>query len=502
MPSDQTLTVRNPASGLHVGAAPVLGPEDVAELVNRARRAQPIWAGFGPHRRRDTLHRMRRWVVDNAERIIDTVVSETAKPRDEVVLAEIGHCVNAFGYWADVAADTLRDQEIRSGNPFLTGKRLILRQLPVGVVGVIGPWNFPFTNAIGDCIPALAAGNAVVLKPSEVTPLTPLLIAEGFYECGLPEDVFTVATGVAETGQALIDHVDQIMFTGSTSTGRAVMARAADTLTPVSLELGGKDAMIVLSDADLERAANYAVFGSMQNAGQVCIAIERVYVEDQVYDAFVERVRTLVSQLRVAPPGSLGTSDIGPMIHPPQARIVASHVTDAVQKGARILHGGHVEDSAGCCFAQPTVLVDVDHSMLVMREETFGPVLPIMRVTDERQAIELTNDSAYGLSASVFTQDAARGESVARQLEVGAVCINDAQINFLALELPMAGWKQSGVGSRHGIDGIRKFTRPQSIVITPNGAAREPFMFPYDAAATAAIMGLLENLDADDADRS
>lgn len=490
--ANEFLSIRNPASGDVVGSVPSLSPEQVAAAVARARQVQPEWAELGHEGRGAILHRMRRWVLDNADRIIETVVSETGKPRDEVVLAEIAHPVNAFGFWADVAANALSDEDVTSDNPFMEGKRLLIRHVPVGVVGVIGPWNFPFTNAIGDCIPALAAGNAVVLKPSELTPLTPILIAEGFAECGVPEGVFTVVTGTGQAGEALIDQVDQVMFTGSTRTGRAVMARAAQTLTPVALELGGKDPMIVLSDADVERAANFAVFSGMQNAGQVCISVERVYVEALVYDEFVASVVDKVKSLRVGPPTANGVSDIGPMINPAQADIVADHLADAVAHGARVLVGGEVDGRSASRYVQPTVLVDVDHTMKVMLEETFGPVLPIIRVESEREAIELANDSAFGLSASVFTTDPARGEAVARQLEAGAVCVNDAQVNFLALELPMAGWKSSGVGSRHGIDGLRKFTRSQSIVVTADGPQREAFMFPYDADVTAAIMSALK----------
>ncbi len=256
----------------------------------------------------------------------------------------------------------LADEKVKSSQLLVKGKKLILRYRPLGLIGVIGPWNYPLTNSFGDCIPALAAGNSVILKPSEVTPLTSLLMAEGLRECGLPENVLQIATGDGATGAALIEQVDMIMFTGSTRTGRKVAEAAARRLIPASLELGGKDPMIVLSDADLERAANFATYYSMQNAGQTCISIERVYVEEPVYDEFVAKVSEKVRQLRVGKPEGLGTVEVGAITFPPQLDIIKDHVADAVEKGARVLTGGKQTPGPGR-FYEPTVLVDVDHSM-------------------------------------------------------------------------------------------------------------------------------------------
>src|SRR5690349_4383795 len=247
---------------------------------------------------------------------------------------------------------------------------MVVRYRPLGVVGVIGPWNYPLVNSVGDAIPALAAGNAVVVKPSEVTPLTSLLFQRGLHEAGLPEGIFQVAVGTGETGAVLIDHVDMVMFTGSTRTGRKVMARAAQTLTPVSLELGGKDPLIVLADADLERAANAAVYYSMQNGGQTCISIERVYVEAPVYDAFVGKLTEKVKALRQGEPHGPGSVDVGAVTFAPQLEIVSRHVEAARQAGARVVAGGHGSSDHGRYF-EPTLLLDVDHSMECMTEETF-----------------------------------------------------------------------------------------------------------------------------------
>jgi acyl-CoA reductase-like NAD-dependent aldehyde dehydrogenase len=358
-----------------------------------------------------------------------------------------------------------------------------VRYGPVGVVGVIGPWNYPLNNNFGDAVPALAAGNAVVLKPSQITPLTSLLLAEGMRECGLPENVFQVVIGGAEAATAMIDAVDFVMFTGSTETGRKVMARAAETLTPVGLELGGKDPMIVLADADLERAANAAVHYSMQNGGQTCISVERVYVEEPVYDEFTTKVEAKLRGLRQGAPGGPGSVDIGAVTSPPQVDLIDSHVKDAVAKGARAVVGGRRGSGPGD-FYEPTLLLDVNHSMECMTEETFGPTLPVMKVADADEAVRLANDSQYGLQASVWTRDAAKGERLARMIEAGVCCVNDAQVNYLALELPMGGWKESGLGSRHGADGIRKYTKKQALLVTRFAPKRDLHMLPYKASRT------------------
>ena len=357
---------------------------------------------------------------------------------------------------------------------------------------MIGPWNYPLTNNFGDAIPALAAGNAVVLKPSQVTPLTSLLLAEGIRECGLPHDAIQVVIGGGDAAQLLIDEVDFVMFTGSTATGKKVMARAADTLTPVGLELGGKDPMIVLADADLERAANAATYYSMQNGGQTCVSVERVYVEAPIYDRFVDAVTERVKALRQGPPSGPASVEVGAITFAPQLDVVREHVEQARQAGARITAGGHVREGGGRFF-EPTVLADVDHSMTAMTEETFGPTVPIMKVADAEEAIRLANDSPYGLGSSVWTKDRARGEAIARRLESGYACVNDANVNYFAFELPMGGWKDSGLGVRHGAAGIRKYTRQQAILVTRFAMKRDVHYFPYKAGTTK-LLGRLTKL--------
>jgi acyl-CoA reductase-like NAD-dependent aldehyde dehydrogenase len=474
----EPITVENPATGEIIGTVPRWTADEVRAAVARARVAQPGWEALGFDGRGAVLRRARRWLLDHAGEVIDTIVRETGKTRDDAQIAELAYGAAALGFWARRAPGYLADERIRSSNPFLLGKRLSLSYRPLGVVGVIGPWNFPLTNSFGDCIPALAAGNAVVLKPSEVTPLTSLLMAEMLADAGVPDGAFQVMTGDGQTGEALIDAVDFVMFTGSTRTGRKVMARAAQTLTPVGLELGGKDPMIVLADADLERAANGATTYGMLNAGQVCISVERVYVEAPVYDEFVERVARKVSRLRLGAPGRAGTVDVGALTFPPQLETVDAQVRDAVTKGARIVAGGRRPEGAGY-FYEPTVLADVDHTMEIMREETFGPTLPIMKVRDADEAIRLANDSRYGLQASVWTRDLRRGERIARYLRAGSVSVNDAILIYTALELPMGGMKESGIGTRHGADGIRKYCSTQGIMVTPRYFPnREINMYP------------------------
>src|SRR3954451_4620961 len=479
----EAIEVKNPATGEVIGTVPAVAAEGVAEIVARARAAQPGWEALGFDGRAKVLKRAQKWLVDNGDRVARTIVAETGKAYEDAMLAEVGYAASAFAHWAKKAPKLLADEKIRSTSPFVLGRKLIVRYAPAGVVGVIGPWNYPLTNSFGDCIPALAAGNSVVLKPASLTPLTSMLMAEGLREAGVPDDVFTVMPARGPVAEELIDHVDFVMFTGSTEVGKKVMERAAKTLTPVGLELGGKDPMIVLEDADLDRAANAAVHYSMQNGGQTCISVERVYVEEPIYDEFVRKVEDKMRGLRQGVPGDPGQVDIGAVTSPPQVDLIDGHVQDAVKKGARVVVGGKKGDGPGD-FYEPTLLVDVDHSMECMMEETFGPTLPVMKVRDAEEALRLANDSPYGLQASIYTGDPSKGERLARQVEAGVVTINDSQINYVALELPMGGWKASGLGSRHGADGIRKYTKRQALLITRFATKRELHYLPYKAGTT------------------
>jgi acyl-CoA reductase-like NAD-dependent aldehyde dehydrogenase len=480
-----TIAVENPATGEVITTVPVAGVAELSGMVSRARSAQAGWVELGFSGRAAVMGRAQRWMLENSERVIGAVIDETGKTYEDAQLTDHGYVLQSLGFWAKHAEQYLKEEHAHYwGNPAVAGKKLVLRYEPVGLVGVIGPWNFPLVNGFGDCIPALMAGNSVILKPSEVTPLSSMLMAEMFHECGMPDNVFQVATGDGATGATLVASVDCIMFTGSTRTGKLVAKAAAEALIPCHLELGGKDPMIVCADADVEKAATAAAFYSMNNSGQVCISVERVYVEEPIYDEFVSRVTEKVKKLRQGAPSGPGSVDVGAIIFPPQIETIDAHVRDAVEKGAKVLVGGHVHQGSGGHFYEPTVLVDVDHTMETMREETFGPVLPIMKVADVDEAVRLANDSAYGLQASVWTRDTPGGEQIARRLEAGAVCVNAAQINYFALNLPMGGWKSSGISTRHGISGIRKYCRVQSLLVSGFGPRRELFMFPYSKRAT------------------
>src|SRR3954466_12715118 len=342
-----TIPVENPATGATIKEVPLTAPDEVAALVARARSAQPGWEALGYEGRGRILKRAQKWLIDHADEVADTICSETGKAREDAMLVEVAYGANALGFWPKKAPKWLAGEKVRTFNPFVLRRRVVVRYRPLGVVGVIGPWSYPLVNSVGDAIPALAAGNAVIVKPSEVTPLTSLLFERGLRESGMPDGVFQVAVGTGETRAALIDEVDMVMFTGSTRTGRKVMERAAQTLTPVSLELGGKDPMIVLADADLERAANAAVYYSMQNGGQTCISIERVYVEAPIYDEFVAKVTEKTKALRQGPPEGAGSIDVGAMTFAPQLEIVERHVQQARDAGARVATGGHGRSDHG-----------------------------------------------------------------------------------------------------------------------------------------------------------
>jgi acyl-CoA reductase-like NAD-dependent aldehyde dehydrogenase len=479
-PVRRTIRVQSPATGAPVGEHPVADRDTVAAAVARARRAQAGWAGLPHAERARVLRAVRDGFVDAKDRIADVVSAETGKPRHDVFANELLYVCDAIGFWGRRAGRYLADQHVRPH--LLRTKRTYVSYLPLGAVGIVGPWNFPFALTIGEAIPALMAGNAVVLKPSEVTPGSALLGCELAEAAGLPAGLLQAVTGYGETGQHLVDLADMICFTGSVETGRKVAARCGELLKPASLELGGKDPMLVLRDADLERAANACVWGGLVNAGQVCISVERVYVEAPVYDDFVRRVVDKVRRVRQGPPGQL--AEVGSMTFPPQIEKVERHVQDALARGARVLVGGRRRTDLPGLFFEPTVLIDVTHDMEIMREETFGPVIPIMRVADEEEAIRFANDSRYGLDASVWTKDVARGARMARRIQSGSVCVNDALVNYAVPDVPMGGVKESGLGRRHGAEGIRKFCAQQTVVIDRLGMKAEPNWWPVTPTKT------------------
>jgi acyl-CoA reductase-like NAD-dependent aldehyde dehydrogenase len=475
--AQRSIDVEDPARGTVIASIPVLDAAAVNALAVRARMAQTGWSALGFDGRASVFAAARRWLMANADRMNETIRSETGKTFEDAQL-EIGVAAQSFAFWAKAAGRYLADEPVSAVSPLTLGKKVVVRYEPVGVVGVIGPWNYPLVNAFCDCVPALMAGNAVILKPSEVTPLTALLVREMLADSGMPDDVFAVATGDGETGGAVVDVCDYVMFTGSTRTGKAVMKRAAETLTPVSLELGGKDPMIVCADANLDRAANAAAYYGLLNSGQVCISVERVYVERSVHDEFVRKLVDNVRELRQGVPEGPGTVEVGALTFAPQIELVEAHVQDAVAHGARIEIGGKRGAGPGR-FYEPTVLTGVTHAMRCMREETFGPTIPVMAVDDVDDAVRMANDSDYGLQASVWTRDVEKGRAIARRVEAGAVVVNDALTNYAAMGAPMGGWKSSGVGSRHGAHGIRKYCKTQTIMSQRFAPKKDLNMFPY-----------------------
>lgn len=455
-----TGTILNPATGAVAGRVQWTDPADVVAIAATLRNAQREWEARGAKGRAKTLARFAVWMADHRGEIESLLIQETGKSAADAA-QEVPLLLMILSYYIKIMEKALAPETRPASLPLLAMKKVTVHFRPRGLTGIIAPWNYPVANALMDAISALAAGCAVLLKPSERTPLTAEMMKRGWLASGGPE-VFGVAQGMREVSEAVIDVSDFVQFTGSSATGVKVMERAARRLTPVSLELGGKDPMIVLEDADIDLAAHAAVWGAMFNAGQTCVSVERVYVLEKVYDQFVSAVVRDVDALRV---GAGEGNHFGALIDEQQRAVTERHVADALARGARTLTGGNRIPGPGS-FYEPTVLVDVDHSMLCMTEETFGPTLPIMMVASVAEAVRLANDSQYGLSASVFSADVDRAKDIAVQLECGAVNVNDVITNLMCTTAPMGGWKTSGIGARFGgVDGLRKFCRQETVVV-------------------------------------
>jgi succinate-semialdehyde dehydrogenase/glutarate-semialdehyde dehydrogenase len=486
------LALANPATGQPIGEIEVSTETDVAEAVLRARKAQIDWAALPVGERARYLVRALECLLERQDDVIETVIRETGKPRTEALQMEVYAVGDALNFYARNAERILRTERRRLHGMLRFLKQLRIVYRPLGVVGVISPWNGPFVLAMNPSLQALVAGNAVLLKPSEVTPFSGRLAGELFAEAGLPEGVFQVLLGDGETGAALCRAgVDKVAFTGSVATGRKVAVACAEQLVPCTLELGGKDAMIVCEDANLDYAAAGAVAGAFMNTGQYCCGTERVYVMDGIADAFTEKVVERVSQLRQ---GAEGEFDVGAIFWPRQLEIIEEHMEDARHKGARVLTGGRRNPHLEGLFYEPTVLTDVDHGMRIMQEETFGPILPIMRVQDEEEAIALANDSPYGLGGNVWTRDSSKGIRIAQRMQTGSVCINDMTMTYGVQEAPFGGRKQSGVGQVNGESGLRGYCHAEPIIVDRRGGKMSASRYPYSAKADSGMQRFMRIL--------
>ncbi|GIH03012.1 aldehyde dehydrogenase [Rhizocola hellebori] len=451
-----TLTSRSPVTGEVLAEYPTAGAAEVAQAVSAGRQAAAWWAQLSPKQRRDALLRWKRELVTGAEALAAVINAETGKPLGGAML-EIMLAVEHLDWAARNAHKTLRRRKVASG--LLAANQLgLLEYVPLGVVGVIGPWNYPVYTPLGSISYALAAGNAVVFKPSEYTPGVGRWLAEAWARA-CPQPVLQTVVGDGATGAALASSdVDKVAFTGSAATARKVMAACAERLTPVVIEGGGKDALIVAADADIDAAATAAVFGGLGNAGQTCAGVERVYVEAPVYDRFLEAVKAKLPAVR---PGDGPDAAYGPMTMPSQVDVVRRHVTDALERGAFAVAGG--PESIRAPYIDPIVLAEVDEESVAMTEETFGPTLTVNKVRDLDEALQRANHSRYGLAGSIFTKDKQRGLALAQRLRTGAASINSV-LGFAAIPaLPFGGLGDSGFGRIHGADGLREFSRAKAV---------------------------------------
>ncbi len=466
-----------PASGDLLGEVPIDSAEHVRTVVARARKAQAAWGVLPLEERCDRLLRLRDAIVDRADELVEILTKECGKPRHEALAHEVLIVADLLTYYCRNAPRILATQTIELH--LLKHRRSYVHYAPRGVVGIISPWNYPFAIPMGDAIAALVTGSAVVVKPSEVTPLTMLKAKEIFDSSGLPEDLLGVVLGFGPTGQALIESgIQKLVFTGGVETGRRVAAACGAQLVPCVMELGGKAPLIACADADLERTARAVVFGGFANSGQACISVERVYAHKDIHDPLLARVKELVGELRQGDPAK-DFVDVGAIIFPKQMEIAERHIDDAVRKGARLVCGGHRRPAPGQFF-EPTVLAGCTHEMTVMTQEIFGPIVPFQRVDSEEEAIRLANSSHLGLNAYVFSRDRERAKKLAERVEAGSVVVNDVLLNYAATDAPFGGIKQSGFGRVHGDQALRDMAEARHVNYDRlPSPSKDPLWYPY-----------------------
>jgi acyl-CoA reductase-like NAD-dependent aldehyde dehydrogenase len=482
----------NPATGELLGDLDCAEPTEVIAAVQSAHAAQPAWANAGLSRRLAIVREFQRRLLEKKSEIARAVTREAGKPMAEALTTEVLVVLDAARFLIENAHRLLRDKPVPHGNLATKLKSGRLVREPYGVIGIISPWNYPFSIPATETLAALVAGNAVVLKPSELTPLIALELRSLLRAAGVPPDVFQVIVGDGATGAALLESpIDKLVFTGSVATGKRIAAAAAERLLPVVLELGGKDPMLVLDDADVDVASSAAVWGAFVNAGQACLSVERCYVHRRLYEAFLTACADKTKKLKVGR-GENPETDVGPMIRESQLKTVESHVEDAKARGARVLTGGQRLPERGANFYAPTILADVTHQMRIMREETFGPVLPVMPFDHDDAAVRLANESEYGLSASIFTRDRARGERLARRIHAGTVMVNDVISCFGISEAPHGGFKSSGLGRTHGRFGLEEMVRLKYLDIDRMPSMKKVWWYGYGESFAQHMAGFLD----------
>jgi succinate-semialdehyde dehydrogenase/glutarate-semialdehyde dehydrogenase len=474
-----TLPSINPATGEVLAHFERTPASQLPEIVSRARVAQSGWAKLPIRDRCAKLRALRECIMASRNELADAVVRESGKPRVEALFADIFVALDSAEYWSRNAANALRTRRVPHHSTAAKAKRGYLAYDPLGVIAIISSWNYPLAIPLSQIIPALAAGNAVVGKTSDFTPQCGALIEKLFIDAGFPKDLVKIVQGSGEVGQALIDaSPDKVMFTGSVATGRRVAEACAQKLIPSVLELGGKDAMIVLADANLEVASSAAVWGSYTNCGQVCLSVERLFVEQAVAEKFIALCVEKTKKLRLGP-GSDPSSDVGPLIRPQHVRRMIDLIDDAVSRGANVLCGGSARPELGPNFFEPTVITGVDSSMKLFQEETFGPILAIQVVRDAKEAIALANDSPFALAASIWTKNKTRGMALAAELRAGAVMVNDAISYFGIVEAPHGGCGASGWGRTHGEAGLLEMVQMKYIDVDRLPRREKPWWYRY-----------------------
>lgn len=482
----------NPATGETLRELDCMADVEVLAAVEGARQSQAAWVELGVRKRIEILRIFQKNLQAKKSSIAEAITREAGKPTAESLVTEVLVVLDAAQFLIDHAFALLHDEPVPHGNLATKLKRGRLLREPHGVIGIISPWNYPFSIPATETLAALVVGNAVLLKPSELTPLIALELAALLYGSGVPKDVFQIIIGDGAAGAALLRApIDKLIFTGSVATGKRIAVAAAERLLPVVLELGGKDPMIVLDDADVDIASSAAVWGAFVNAGQACLSVERCYVQRSLYERFVKACADKAVFLTVGN-GMDPKTDVGPLIHERQLRIAESHVQDAVALGATIVVGGKRLTELGANFYAPTVLMNVTHDMRIMREETFGPVLPVMPFDSDDEAIRLANDSEYGLAASVWTRDSQRGEYMARKIHAGTVMVNDVISCFGISEAPHGGVKASGLGRTHGRFGLDEMVRMKYLDIDQMPGMKKVWWYGYGGAFRRQMEGFLD----------